>query len=342
MKKVLSIGEVLLRLSPPHYQTLQQTGMFDIQFGGSELNVLTVLRQLGHEVELLTGIPENELGHMAEQSLLSQRIGQSYLVRKPGRMGLYYYQKGYSLRPSRIIYDREYSVFSQLNRLDFNLDNVFDQVDWFHVSGITIALSSQVAELTLHLMRQAKSLHIPISLDLNYRENLWNSFQEAREVLADFVELADVCFGLEPIHLGSDSGEDFKDLLGFKRPYKDKKLLLQVLNEISQVYDLKSIAFTEREQTYNNAYCLRGYLYEEGQLYESPKKQIQVLDRVGSGDAFTAGILHGYLENRIPTEILEIGMASFVWKHTIEGDLSQFSSLELQAMLREDSFEIKR
>ncbi|BDD42318.1 sugar kinase [Streptococcus ruminantium] len=342
MKKVLAFGEILLRLSPPHYQTLTQATSLDCQFGGSELNVLATLTQLGYPVELLTALPENELGKMAEHFLFARQIGQNYLIRKKGRLGIYYYQKGFSLRPSQVTYDRDHSAFSLSRAEDYDLEAVFDGVDWFHVSGITVALNSDVYQLAFRLMELAKQKGVTVSFDLNYRESLWSSFEEARVKLSPFVGLADVCFGLEPIQLLGSSGRDLKDEVGLVRPYEDREVLLRVLDELAATYSVRSIAFTQREMTYNNDYLLKAFLYQDGVLYETEKESIQVLDRVGTGDAFTAGIIFGYLQEEMPQKILDLGMASFQFKHTIEGDINVINQSDIECLLQKGSHEIKR
>ncbi|HEL9638075.1 TPA: sugar kinase [Streptococcus suis] len=342
MKKILAFGEVLLRLSPPQYQTLTQATSLDCQFGGSELNVLASLAQLGHSVELVTALPENEVGKMAEHFLFARQIGQKYVIRKEGRLGLYYYQKGFSLRPSQVTYDRDYSAFSLSKEEDYDLAGMFDGVDWFHVSGITVALNPDIYRLAFRLMEMAKGQGVKVSFDLNYRESLWSSFEEAREKLSPFVGLADICFGLEPIQLFNESGKDVKDELGLKRPYENKEVLLAVVKGLAETYSLQSLAFTQREMTYNNEYLLKAYLYQDGILYETEKESIQVLDRVGTGDAFTAGIIFGYLQEKSPREILDLGMASFQFKHTIEGDVNIISLSDIDLLLKKGSREIKR
>ncbi|HFI0273504.1 TPA: PfkB family carbohydrate kinase [Streptococcus suis] len=342
MKKILAFGEVLLRLSPPQYQTLTQASSLECQFGGSELNVLASLAQLGHSVELVTALPKNEVGKMAEHFLFARQIGQKHLIRKEGRLGLYYYQKGFSLRPSQVTYDRDYSAFSLSKEEDYDLEGMFDGVDWFHVSGITIALNPDIYRLAFRLMEIAKAQGVKVSFDLNYRESLWSSFEEAREKLSPFVQLADICFGLEPIQLLDESGKDLKDELGLKRPYENKEVLLAVVKGLAETYSLQGLAFTQREMTYNNEYLLKAYLYQGGILYETEKESIQVLDRVGTGDAFTAGIILAHLQEKSPREILDLGMASFQFKHTIEGDVNIISQSDIDLLLKKGSSEIKR
>lgn len=342
MKKVLAFGEILLRLSPPYYQTLTQTTSLECQFGGSELNVLATLAQLGHQTSLISAIPDNELGKKAEHFLFARQICQDYIIKNAGRLGLYYYQKGFSIRASQVIYDRDFSAFSQSSYKDYRLDGVFDQVDWFHVSGITAALNEETFDLTYRLMTLARKKGIKVSLDLNYRASLWGSFQEARERLSPLLQLANVCIGLEPILLLDEQGRDLKDVLQLSPPYEDRKALLTVLEAIEEHYQLDTVAFTQREMSYSNEYQLKAFLYQDGTLYETDKEMIQVLDRVGTGDAFTAGIIHGCVKEIAPQEILEIAMATFVFKHTIEGGINVMTPSDIEHLLAHESYEIKR
>lgn len=341
MKKVVSLGEILLRLSPPQYQTLTQANQLDCQFGGSELNVLATLAQLGHQVSLISVIPDNDLGRMTEQFLFSKQIGQDYILRKGHRLGLYFYQKGFSLRASRVTYDRKYSAFWESKLADFDFAKVFDGADWFHISGITPALTSDLYDLTYFLMEKAQGLGVKISFDLNFRASLWDSFQDAREKLSPLLKLADVCIGLEPIDLAGQEG-DLKDELGLTRPYKDQELLKQVLKELAECYQLESIAFTQRESTHTNEYQLKAFLYQDGQLYKTEKAGIQVLDRVGTGDAFTAGLIHGLLNQSPAQLVLDTAMACFKFKHTIEGDINVVTKHDIEQLLYQESHEIKR
>lgn len=342
VKKVLALGEILLRLSPPMYQTLTQTSSLDCQFGGSELNVLSTLAQLGYDVSIITAIPDNEVGHMAETFLFGHQIGQENIVKTGERLGVYYYQKGFSLRSSVVTYDRKYSSFYESKVSDYDIDTALDGVDWFHVSGITAALNENLYQLTYQMMLKAKEKSIPISFDLNYRATLWESFDQAREQLSKLVKLADVCVGLEPLNLLDENGLDIKDKAALKPPYTDIEQLKEIVAQLADVYQLTHIAFTQREMSYNNEYVLKAYLYHDGTLYETSKENIQVLDRVGTGDAFTAGIICGLLDEKSGPEVLDIAMASFKFKHTIDGDINIVSRRDIERLMNKESFEIKR
>ena len=344
MTKIVAFGEIMLRLSPPQHQTLTQANKLDCQFGGSELNVLSTLGQLGHQVSLVSAIPDNDVGHMAESFLFSHQIGQEHLVKTGDRLGIYYYQKGFSLRSSRVLYDRKHSSFYDSKISDYNLDAIVEDMEWLHISGITVALNPDIYAISLAIMTKAKEKNIPISFDLNYRESLWDSFQEARNQLSKLVSLADVCIGIEPISLLSDSGTDLKDDLGLARPYNDRESLLKVLAAMTKEYGLKYVAFTEREIGATNEYLLKAYLYDasESQLYETDREAIQVLDRVGTGDAYTAGIIYGLIENVTVIETLELGMACFKFKHTIEGDINIVTKKDIEAFMTKGDLDIKR
>ncbi|KLK85264.1 sugar kinase [Streptococcus agalactiae] len=279
MAKIISLGEVLLRLSPPQYHTLMQANHLKCQFGGSELNVLASLAQLGHHVGLVSALPDNDLGKMARQFILSQQI--------------------------------------------------------------TPALTKDLYEVTRFLMTKAKEGGVKVSIDLNFRESLWSSFQEAREQLSPLLGLSDVCFGLEPIYLAGES-EDLKDELGLSRPYLDIELLEKITQKIVQEYGLDYIAFTQREMGYTNQYMLKSYLYHNNMLYQTDKTGVEVLDRVGTGDAFAAGLIHALLEKETPQRALEIAMTTFKYKHTIQGDINIMTRDDIAYLIEKETNDIKR
>lgn len=344
MKKIIGIGEILLRLSPPSYQILSQTTSLDCQFGGSEVNVLATLAQLGYSASLVSALPDNDVGNMADSFLFNHHISTDHVVCKGERLGLYYYQKGFSLRPSRVTYDRKHSSFSEISLADYDLETILADAGWLHVSGITVALGDRIAELTYAVMEAAKAKGIPVSFDLNYRDSLWDSFDQARQVLSPYLHLADVCIGLEPISLLQENGQDLKDQKGFTRPYRDRPLLLEVLREIAEQYQLSYIGFTEREVGTTSEYGLKAFLYDgrQHELHETPQSRIQVLDRVGTGDAYTAGLIYGLLEEMPLTDVLAAAMAIFQFKHTIEGDINLITKQDIEQVMTASSYDIKR
>lgn len=344
MKKIIGIGEILLRLSPPSYQILSQTTSLDCQFGGSEVNVLATLAQLGHRASLVSALPDNDVGNMVDNFLFSHHIETDHVIRKGERLGLYYYQKGFSLRSSRVTYDRKHSAFSEISLADYDLEAILANADWLHVSGITLALGNQIAELTYAIMAVAKAKGIPVSFDLNYRDSLWESFDQARQVLSPYLYLADVCIGLEPVSLLQEDGQDFKDQQGFTRPYRNRPLLLEVLRKMAEQYQISYIGFTEREVGTTSEYGLKAFLYDgiRHDLHETPQSRIQVLDRVGTGDAYTAGLIYGLLEGLPISDVLAAAMAIFQFKHTIEGDINLITKQDIEQVMTASSYDIKR
>lgn len=339
--KVIGLGEVLWRLTPPDSLLLSQATSLQSQFGGAEFNVLGTLSHLGHETALVTALPANSIGQACQQFIRQQGVGCQYLVQQGERLGFYLYERGFGLRPSRITYDRAQSAFALSHFEDYDWEVIFKGADWLHVSGITVALSDNVYELSLRALQLAKDKGLGISVDLNYRESLWGSFEEARQRLAPIVALADTCFGLEPVTLPDGQGADLKDSLGLSRPYEDRQVLLDVLAAMAEQYRLDSIAFTGRQLS-ALGYQLKGYLYREGQLYETLTHETPALDRVGTGDAFAAGLLYGRFEGLSNQEQLDTAMASFVYKHSVEGDINLITPAHLAALRLSGASEITR
>lgn len=339
--RVIGLGEMLLRISPPGHFLFSQTDQLQSQFGGAEFNVLGGLSCLGYETALVTSLPDSSIGQSCLQFIRKQGVGTQFVTVSGQRLGLYFYERGIGSRPSRICYDRLGSAFAQLTADHYDWTNIFQGADWFHVSGVTVALSPNLYQMTLTAMERARALGVKISFDLNYRESLWPSFEEARKALAPFVELADCCIGLEPLCLPDDSAQDRKDVLGLTRPYDNREVLIQVVQELSHYYELKSLAFTQREIV-GNRHRLQGFLYQNGRLYETPVHETPVVDRVGTGDAFTTGLIFGQLEGRQGQELLNTAMASFVYKHTIEGDVGLLTRSQLDQLITNQQSDISR
>lgn len=291
--KIIGLGEVLWRISSQQHYLFSQTRQLEGQFGGAEFNVLGGLASLGYDTTLVTALPNNAIGQACLRNIKSYGIDTQHLVINNHRMGLYFCEPGYGLRPSQLTYDRTGSSFSQTEFLDYDWEKIFANADWFHVTGITPALGDMMYQLTLKAMTTAKRKGIKISFDPNYRQHLWPSFHDARTKLAPLVALADVCLGLEPIALAGETGRDFKDELGLTRPYLDYEKLLVALERLASSLELSSIAFTQREFD-QQSFTVQGFLYRQGKLYQTPPQKIASLDRIGTGDAFAAGIIFGH------------------------------------------------
>lgn len=339
--KVIGLGEILWRISPPNHLLFSQTEQLQGQFGGAELNVLSGLANLGYETAMVTTLPDNNIGQACHQFLRRYGVGTEAIRFHGQRLGLYFYERGFGIRPSRITYDRADSAFAQSTFADYDWEKIFQDADWLHVSGITVALNPGLYELTLAAMKKAKALGVGISFDLNYRARLWPSFEAARQGLSPFVDLADICIGLEPVSLPDETGRDKKDVLKLTRPYQDRAVLLQAAEALCQQYTLQALAFTQRELVGMN-YRLKAYLYQDGQLYETETVETAAVDRVGTGDAFAAGLIFGHLEGRAGQAMLDTALASFVYKHTIDGDINLLTRSQLDQILTHQAQEISR
>lgn len=338
MKKIVTMGEIMVRLSAPSYQKLEQAQSFDVTYGGGEANVAISLAQFGYASYFVTTLPDQALGRSAAQHLNRYGVRTDDTVFKEGRLGVYYLEKGFSLRASKVIYDRKGSAFAESTRLDYDLHTIFQDADWFHVSGITPALSDELYELTKYALEVAQSLGVRTSCDLNYRQSLW-SFDEAREKMTQLLPFVDVCIGIEPLQLLDDYGDDWKDQ--FQRPLQlnDYKAIMRALHNR---YGTKWIVTTMREHVSVNRNRVSALLSDGTQYYESAPIDVEFVDRVGSGDAFAAGLIHGFLADLTPDKTIRFATGCFAWKHTIEGDANLSSLEDIEAFIHGEGTTIQR
>lgn len=331
--KVLSFGEILLRLAAPGYTKLFQKDSLDATFCGGEANVAVSLAIFGLDSAFLTKLPEGTVGEAAINSMRHFGVDTSKIVYGDGRMGLYYLEKGASQRPSKVIYDRAYSAIALAQRSDFDWDTVFEGIDWFHWTGINPALSGNVAEICLDAVKTAKAKGITVSCDLNYRKNLWSS-DRAKEVMTYLMPYVDVCIANE---------EDADKVLGIKPENNDvesgklnKVGYESVAKEISSGYGCKYVAITLRESYSASVNGWSGMLYcsEEDKAYYSRKYDIQIVDRVGGGDSFSAGLIYGLITGKQCQNTIEFAVAASCLKHTIEGDYNRTTVAEVESLLK--------
>mgnify|MGYP001634305001 FL=1 len=330
---VLSFGEILLRLSAPGYNRLFQKDSLDATFCGGEANVAVSLSNFGTNSYFLTKLPDSDVGRAAVNSLRYFGVDTSKIIYGKGRMGLYYLEKGASQRPSKVIYDREYSAVSLADSDDFNWDEIFDGIDWFHWTGINPALSDNLARICLEACKAAKAKNITVSCDLNYRKKLWSS-EKAREVMTTLMPYVDVCIANE---------EDAEKVLGIKAPDNDVesgKLNHSgyefVAKEICGRYGCGYAAVTLRESysASRNGWSAMLYDSNENKAYFSNKYDIQIIDRVGGGDSFTAGIIYSLITGKGNQEAVEFAAAASCLKHTIEGDFNRTSAEDVENLLK--------
>lgn len=330
--KVLSFGEILLRLSAPGYTRLFQKDSLDISFCGGEANVAVSLSLFGIESEFLTKLPANDIGVAAANSLNYFGVNTKKIVYGNGRMGLYYLEKGASQRPSKVIYDRSYSAISMAKADEFDWDSIFEGIGWFHWTGINPALSDELAEINLEACKKAKEMGIIISCDLNYRKNLWES-EKAQRVMKRMVPYVDICIANE---------EDAEKVLGIKPENNDvesgtlnEEGYQVVASEICDIYGCKKVAITLRESISASRNGWSAILYDasEKKSYKSAKYDIQIVDRVGGGDSFSAGLIYGLINGKSNQEVIDFATAASCLKHTIEGDYNRISVVEVERLL---------
>ncbi|MFX0027325.1 MAG: PfkB family carbohydrate kinase, partial [Candidatus Hermodarchaeota archaeon] len=293
--KVLTFGEIMLRLSPPNFQRFIQARSFDAIYGGGEANVAVSLANYGIPVEYVTKLPNNEIGNACIHFLRQFGVDTNNIVRGGDRLGIYYLEMGSSVRPSKVIYDRAHSTISEADIKDFDWNQIFEDASWFHWTGITPAISQNLAEICLNAVKVAKSKGITISCDLNYRSKLWNYGRTASEVIPELIKYCDIAIGNE---------EDAEKVLGIKAPNTDiisGKLFAEnykyVVQEITNRFpNLSYVAITLRGSISASHNTWAGVLYDKKKMYISPHYDItHIVDRVGGGDSFVAGLIYGFL-----------------------------------------------
>ena len=313
--KFITFGEIMMRLSTETSSTFKTTDQFNVNIGGSEMNVAMSLAASGIDTSMITALPDNGFGQRTVSLLKSNNINTKHINMQGARMGTYFLEQGFNLRPSAVIYDRKYSSFEQSSIEDYDFENIFKDYDWFHFSGITPALNIELQAILLEALKAAKSKGMTVSADLNFRGNLW-SFEEARRTMPQFIHYCDVIFGYEPLELIED-GTDIKDGLA-RNP--DAETLQPILEKISDHYNIKHIAFTQRTVIHSNKNIIKGMMFADGGLIETESYEVEILDRIGTGDAYTAGIIHGLMNNLNHEDTVKNALGNILYKHTISGD----------------------
>lgn len=332
--KVLTLGEIMLRLSTPTSQRLSQVSQLDCHYGGGEANVAMSLAQFGHETYFASLVPDNALGLGVKQTLQTFGVHTDYLKFGGERLGTYYLEMGIANRASQVIYDRAHSSFSQIKQDIWAADALFADIDLFHISGITPALSQDWQILTKELILKAKQAGCKVSLDINFRGKLWTQAQ-AGEVIRDLLPRVDYC----------SAGElDARYLLNLFEA-QDQSVALEICyQKIMQAYPNLSLLYSTKRQVHSATdNSLQGFIYVDGQLFHSKNYDIRpIVDRVGSGDAFAAGVLHGILKQWGAQATIEFATAACVLKHTISGDVNRVSENEVAAFQLARSGDVTR
>ncbi len=329
MAKVVTFGEIMLRLAPEGYYRFVQAESLGATYGGGEANVAVSLANYGVDASFVTKLPSHEIGQAAVNALRRYGVDTSRIVRGGSRIGIYFLEKGASQRPSKVIYDRAGSAIATASPEEFDWDAILQGADWFHFTGISPALSDNVAAICLDACRAAKKLGVPVSCDLNYRKNLW-SREKAGQVMAGLMEYVDVCISNE---------EDAADVFGIKAAGTDVtggKLdhegYRDVARQLTERFGFQKVAITLRTSLSANDNHWAGMLYENGESYFSKSYPIHIVDRVGGGDSFGGGLIYAALNGYGPQETIEFAVAASCLKHTIEGDFNQVSVDEVKKL----------
>ena len=327
--KVVTFGEVMLRLAPENYLRFVQSEKYEATFGGAEANVAVSLANYGVDAAFVTKLPAHEIGQAAVNSLRKFGVDTTKIVRGGDRVGIYYCEKGASQRPSKVIYDRAGSAIAAAKAEDFDWDKIFEGVNWFHFTGITPALSDETAKITLEACKKAKEKGITISCDLNFRKKLWSK-EKAGKVMGEVCKYVDYCIANE---------EDAKDVFGIEADNTDintgkldRNGYISVAKKLTEKFNFKGVAITLRESLSANDNNWSGMLYTNGEAHFSKKYAMHIVDRVGGGDSFGGGLIYSLLNNYDSQRAIEFAVAASCLKHSIEGDYNMVFVSEVEAL----------
>ena len=340
MNKVVTFGEIMLRLSPPGYLRFSQTNSFDVVYGGGESNVAVSLANYGIPVEFVTRIPKSEIGECALMELRKRGVGTSHIVLGGERLGIYFMETGAVNRSSNVVYDRTNSAMAELKSGMINWDKVFDGVSWFHWTGITPAISKNAADVCLEAVKIASDKGLTISTDLNYRSKLWKHEGNRNEIMTELTSYSDIILGNEEdteMHFGiKPEGLDITT----QGNEMNSEAFLSVCNQMMKKFPkAKKIIITLRGSISASHNSWAGILYDGKKMYESIQYQItDIVDRIGGGDSFMGGLIYGFLN--YPNEdqkALDFAVAASCLKHTIKGDVNLVKVEEVEKLMNGNS-----
>ncbi len=336
MKRIVTFGEIMLRLSPPGRETLFQSPRLEATFGGGEANVAVSLARFGHPVRYVSVVPPNDIGEAAVRELRRWGVETDFVARGGRRLGIYFAETGANQRPSKVIYDRDGSALAEAKPGSIDWPRIFDGADWFHTTGITPALSRSAADLTLEAVKAAKSGGLTVSVDLNYRAKLWKYGPSAPEVMREVIRYADVAVANE---------EDCQKSLGIeaRANVRSGKLELAAYEDLTARVleafpNLGRVAVTLRESHSADWNGWSGVLRNKTEFLAGPKYDIRdIVDRIGGGDAFAAGLIHGLSTLAADREALGFAVAAACLKHSIPGDFNLVGEKDVLALLAGDA-----
>lgn len=334
MPKIVTFGEMMVRLSPPKGVRLQQAKKFDVHFGGAEANVSVSLAQFGMNACFISAFPNNDLGDNALGTLKSFGVDTQFIVRKGKRMGIYYLEHGHGSRPSKVLYDRAFTAVSELKPEDVDWEKALDRARWFHWTGITPALSDSLLATLRNGLEMAKKKGITVSADLNFRKKLWSE-ENTRDIMTSLMPYVDVLFGNEedPTRVfgiqpeGTDVESGKLSIEGYKKLTK----------ELMDRFGFKKVAITLRENISASENFWSACLFDGEKFIQGPRYHVQIVDRVGTGDAFASGLIYSLLQGKKDREALSFGIAAACLKHSIWGDFNIVSVEEVERLAAGDT-----
>ena len=333
-KRIITFGEIMLRLAPKGYYRISQADVFGATYGGGEANVAVSLANFGMDAGFVTKLPSHEVGQAAVNALRQFGVDTSSIVRGGSRVGIYFLEKGASQRPSKVIYDRAGSAIAQAKADEFDWDAIFDGADWFHFTGITPAISESLADICLAACQKAKEKGVTVSCDLNYRNKLWTK-EKAGQVMGNLCQYVDVCISNE---------EDANDVFGIKAAGTDVTAgqvnhegYKEVAKQLADRFGFKKVAITLRTSISANDNKWAAMLYDGNDYYFSKQYLMHIVDRVGGGDSFGGGLIYSCLQDMTPQDIIEFAVAASCLKHSIEGDFNQVSVDEVMKLAGGDA-----
>ena len=325
----------MLRLKSPGQERFFQSPMLEATFGGGEANVAVSLANYGMDAAFVTALPDNDIASACLRELRGLGVDVSHVAKKDGRVGIYYLESGANQRPSKVIYDRAYSSIALAQKGDIDFKSAFQGASWFHITGITPAISASAAELSLEAVQAAKEMGLTVSCDLNYRKNLWKYGKEAKEVMSELVKFVDVVIANEEDcqkSLGIENGAAVES--GVLDTGKYEALAKEVMRRYPNV---KTIAITLRESKSASHNDWSACIYDGKEFYLSKKYEIKnIVDRVGGGDSFGGGLIYGLNTYQTAGEALEFAVAASCLKHSILGDYNRVSTKEVESLMGGD------
>ena len=327
-KKVITFGEIMMRLTPPENRRFVQADSFNVIYGGGEANVAVSCANYGLDAYFVTRLPENPIGQVALNEVRRYGVKTDYIARGGDRLGIYFCESGASQRSSNVIYDRAHSAIAEASAGDFDWDEIFADADWYHVTGITPALSENMADITIESVRKAQEHGVKVSCDLNYRAKLW-SREEAERVMSEVMEYVDICIANEEdaeMTFGIESGSDVEsgdiDIEGYR----------DVARQLIDEFDVEMVGSHLRVSHNASVNDWVVVLYDGENFVRSQEYEVHIVDRVGGGDSFAGALIYSQLSGKSLQETVEFGAAASALKQSIPGDFNHMTLEEVEAV----------